>query len=273
MKDALARADGVIRHSDARCAFRPVQLVLLDSSTKRVEEPLPEIAVYLEHVVVVRALESLAEVVDPFVFRSTLVFKAKAADDGQVRSDAVIRLRVEIVAIGDKVDGVGIDTTEVHESLAGGGESICTINRYKITEVVAVDKIACRVPLRRLFPLARHTVAHQRVPEVAKVVVDGSGQKYVLIGLLAVVGDAVEGIGAGQAGGDIGITRGNANGCGASRSETKVRDGCYVVILVHRDGVAGLKVGKSAIVIDFADGSTQLNLVPISAKRAGITFI
>src|SRR5271166_2276559 len=273
VKFALAGTDRVVDDSDARRAFGSVELVLLDASAERVEDALLEIAIHLQHVVVVAALEVFAEVVDPFVFGSALVFVAEASDYGEVRRDAVIGLCVEIVAVRYQVNGVRVDAAVVHQGLAGRGISICPFDSYKIAVVVAINGISGSVVLAGFFPFAGQAIANERVPCVAESMVDGCGKEDILVGLLASVGHAVEGIRAGQTGGDVRAARGDANGCGAAEGVAQIRDRGDVVVLVQRDGVTGLEVPEGSVVIEFAVRSAKLNLIPVRTEGARVTLV
>ena len=190
-----------------------------------------------------------------------------------MRGDAVVGLRVEIVAVGDEVDGVGINAAVVHERLAGGGVSICTGDGYKIAVVISPDGNAGGVRLARLFPLAREPVADQTVPCVAEGVVEGCGKEDVLIGLLAGIGHPVERVGAGKIGGDIGVARRDAEAGVAVERIAEVRSRCDVVVLVVRDRVLSLEVAEGSVVVELVEGPAELDFIAVGAEGASITFV
>ena len=110
----------------------------------------------------------------------------------------IVGLGVQAVAIRGQSERVRVDCPEagsvIHERLAAGGVAVGAQHGYVVSVIIAGDRVSGRIPLLRLLALANQAVSRGRVPVVAEGVADGSGSVGVLVKLLAVVGEIVEGV-------------------------------------------------------------------------------
>ena len=112
------------------------------------------------------------------------------------------------------------------------------------------DGLAGGGELLDLFSLAGDAVAGEVVPVPCQDVFYGEAGVEVLVGLLAGGGDAVDVMGAGQAGGGVGVAEGEA---GVGVGEDAVADvGGFVggVVLVAREGVGGVEAAEGGEVVE-----------------------
>src|SRR3984885_10950168 len=115
------------------------------------------------------------------VITSALIHIAEAKQSGQVWSESKVALEIKLVAVVVRVAGIRIDAADgwavVHQRLANCAVSVRALNPHRQPVVIRNRGIvaegdwhACRIPLRRLFPLARQPVAHQVMPRLGGLV-------------------------------------------------------------------------------------------------------
>ncbi len=112
-----AGADGVPAEADAWGAGDSGELVVLGRAAEGVEEAMFDVALKLEGVEVVGALDDLiaGEIEEAAAF----VFVVEAGEKGDAVGEGVVGLVVELVAVGDGVEG-----GEMELGLAGGGVAV-----------------------------------------------------------------------------------------------------------------------------------------------------
>ncbi len=97
----------------------PYEFVLFDGSAEGVEEAVLDVALDLEGVEVVGALDDLVEGCGGVEEAAAFVFVVEAEESGDAPGEGVVGLVVELVAVGDGVVG-----GEEEGGLAGGGVAV-----------------------------------------------------------------------------------------------------------------------------------------------------
>src|SRR6266478_3065628 len=172
-----------------------------------------DVALDLEGVEVVGALDDLVEGCRGIEQPAAFVFVMEAEEGGDAPGEGVVGLVGELVTIGDGVVG-----GKEEGGLAGGGVAAGSAESDWGAVVGGLgdavgdggDWLAGGGELLDLFALAGDAVAGEVVPVPCQNVFDGEGGVDVLIGLLAGGGDAVDVVGAGEAGGGVGVAEGEA---------------------------------------------------------------
>src|ERR1035437_9818308 len=169
-----------------------------------------------KQVVVVGALDGLVDEVDRLTFSGALIVILESSQQQKMRSDGVVSLVDNLVAIGDDIEPVGVGA-EVGLAVVEQGRSCCAVavgpvNRDRQAIVVAGrlvgkwsdtrdrgDTNAGRVPLLGLLALASEAELSAVVEAGRGLVLYRSPAKEVLIAFFAVVADVKEIPGIGDA--------------------------------------------------------------------------
>ncbi len=112
------------------------------------------------------------------------------------------------------------------------------------------DGLASGSELLDLFAIAGYVVANEVVPVPCPDVFDRKAGVEILVGLLAIGGEAVDVVRAGKAGGCGGVAEGEARG---GIGEDGVADvGGFVdgVVAVEREGVGGVEAAEGGEVVE-----------------------
>ena len=242
-----AGADGVVGEADAWGSGDADEFVLFDGSAEGVEEAVLDVALDLEGVEVVGALDDLVDGCGGVEEAAAFVFVVEAEESGDAPGEGVAGLVVELVAVGDSVVG-----GEEEGGLAGGGVAVGSAEGDGVAVVGGLgdavgdggDGLTGRGELLDLFAVAGDAVAGEVVPVPFQNVFDGEAGVDVLVGLLAGGGDAVDVVGAGEAGGGVGVAEGEAGGGVGEDAVADVRGFVDGVIAVERECVGGVEAAE-----------------------------
>ena len=112
------------------------------------------------------------------------------------------------------------------------------------------DGLAGGGELLDLFALASDVVAGEVVPVPFCYGFEGEAGVDVLIGLLTGGGDAVDVVGAGEAGGGVGVAESEAGGGVGDDAVADVGGFVGGVVLVEREGVGGVEAAEGGEVVE-----------------------
>ena len=257
-------------------------MVFFDASAERIEEAVFDVALELEGVLVVGALDLL--VVEGGDEAAALVLVTEAEEGGDAVWEGVVGLVVELVAVGDG----GLFRDE-EGGLAGDVITVGSADGDDVAEVLG-EAISCGVVAGNgskikgdggadvgvgvlLLALAGDAVADEVVPVAEGTVFEGEAGVDVLIGLLAVGGDAVKVMGLRQTGGGDGVADGEAGlGVGGDVvAEVGDRGGSVEAVAV--DGVGAVEAAEGSEVIELVVGSGESDLVAVGVEVAAVAGV
>ena len=107
----------------------------------------------------------------------------------------------------------------------------------------------------------------------SSAVFEGEAGVDVLVGLLAVGGDAVEVVGLGQADGGDGVADGEAGLGVGGEVVAEIGDGGGGVEAVVRDGVGGVEAAEGSVVVELVVGAGDGGLVAVGVEVAGVAGV
>ena len=193
-------------------------MVLLETATDGVEEPVFEVAAELEVVLEVGALDAFRFEVGGDIEGAALVLITEAEEGRVVMAEGEVGLVVELVAVGVLVAVGGEEL-----GLPGGGVAVGSADEDGVAEqarvAAAVGRCALRAEVGALLPLAGDAVADEVVPAAEGSVLEGSAGVEVLVGELAVLDQMVEVVRVGEAVGGVGVAEGEAEFRGGGEVE------------------------------------------------------
>ena len=204
VKPLRVRKNGGIRQSNARGAGNAVEMVLLDTSPSRIEEPALHLALKLQRVFEVRPLGLLIDRVGRRLNKTaTLVLVSKTEQRAQVMAEAVVGLIVQLVAVGVLIvawnEELGPTRCRVPIGAANRddvaevlGDAECRGRATETGSVIDDDRRAGVAERHLLLPPARDAVAHQVVPSALQPVLQRQPRVKILIALLGAGRNPVE---------------------------------------------------------------------------------
>ena len=160
-----AGANCLVGQAEARRTSDAIQFVVFDSATEGVEDAVLDVALNLEGIEVVSALDFLIACgcEEPAAF----VFVVKAKQNGDAVGEGVIGLVGEFVAIGDRVVGGEVELSLTGSGVAVGsakGDSVAVVDGFGEAIEDDVDGLAGGSELVDLFALASNAVTGEIVP-------------------------------------------------------------------------------------------------------------
>ncbi len=268
--------EGVVGQAEAGSSGDAEELVVDDGAAEGVEEALLDVALDLEGVEVVGALDDLVLLGSGIEEAAALVFVVEAEEGGDAPGESVVGLVVELVAIGD-----GVVCGENEGGLACGGVAVASAEGDDVSVVGGLgnavddggDGLAGRGELLELFALAGDAVAGEVVPVASERVFDGEAGVDVLVGLLAGGGDGVDVVCAGEADGGGGVAEGEASEGVGEDGVTDVRDAVDGVVLVERKGVGGVEAAEAGEEVELAVNPGGDAFVAIRVEVAGVAGV
>ena len=276
VKGLVAGAYGIVGEAETWGSGDADEFIVLGGAPGGVKDAVLDVALDLEGVEVVGALDDTAAGICGVEEASALVLVLEAEERGDAVRKDVVGLIVELVAVGDGVEG-----GEDEGCLASGGVAVRSAKSKDVAVVGGLgdavddgcDGLACGAELLDLFALAGDAVAGDVVPVPCQRVFDGEARVDVLIGLLAGGRDAVDIVCARQANGGVGASEGEA-GCGVGDDAVAdVRDAVCGVVLVEREGVGGVEAVEGSEVVEVSDGAGEDGFVAIGVEVARVACV
>ncbi len=280
VEGAAGGTDGDVGEADAGLAGDAVEMVLLDGAAEGVEEAVPDVALDLGVVFEVGALGLFKAEVGGDVGGAALVFVTEAEEGGDAMGEDVVALVVELVAVGVLVAvGTGVDLGAV-----GGGVAVGSADGDDVAEVAAVgaagvvgvgegEEGAGLAEVGGLLALAGDAVAGEVMPVGPGAVFDGEATVEVLVGFAAVLGEAVEVEGSGEAFDGVGVAEGGADAGVEGKDVAEVEDAGGGVIAVELEVVGGVGAGDAGEVVEALEGAAQGGLVAPGVEAAGVAGV
>ncbi len=229
----------------------------------------------MEAVLVVGALDLLVGVGGDEA--AALVGVAEVEESGDAMGEGVVGLVVELVSVGD-----GVLVGDEEGGLAGGGVSVGSANGDDVAEVLGEGSAEAVVvghgcadvgELLLLLALAGDVVTDEVVPVPCETIFEGEAGVDVLVGLLAVGGDAVEVVGLGKAGGGVGVTNGEARLRVGGDVVAEITDGGGGVVLVAWQRVRGVELAEGSVVVETVPGAGEGCLVAVGVEVAAVAGV
>src|SRR5258705_3876042 len=235
-----------------------------------------DVALDLEGVEVVGALDDLVEGCGGIEEAAAFVFVVEAEEGGDALGEGVVGLVGEFVAIGD-----GIVGGEDEGSLASGcvavgsaeGDWVAVVGGFGVAVADGGDGLAGGGELLDLFALATDAVAGEVVPVPCQDVFYCETGVDVLVGLLAGGGDAVDVVGAGEAGGGVGVAKGEAKAGVGEEAVADVGDFVGGGILVEQEGLGGVEAAEGGEVVEGFEGAGEDGFVAVGMEVAAVAGV
>jgi hypothetical protein len=174
-------------------------VVLLDGSSSGVKEAILDVALKLEGVLVVGAIDLLKLKVSGIVEGATLVLITEAEESNKVRREGVVGLILKLVTVRRLVGGHRVGSAIVDGGLTGRSVAIGSADRNGIAEVgdiailVGDNRLPYGIELDELLAFAGDAVPDEIMPfALQRPVFKRKAGVEVLIALLARGRDAEE---------------------------------------------------------------------------------